>query len=90
MRVILRQRIGQRGGGGIRLLGFLGVDHGDQEVVELREVLVQLVGLLPPRQPVGEHLVRVGGDAEVVHREECREHREQQPAPAPRTAHGDG
>ena len=32
MRVILGQRVGQRGGGGIGLLRLLRVDHRDQQV----------------------------------------------------------
>ena len=80
MRVILGDRGGQRGGGGVGFLRFLGVDHRDQQVVELREVLVQFVGLLPPRQRLGEHQVGVGADAEVGDREPGGEHGKQQSA----------
>ena len=42
MRVILRHRVGQSGSGGVRLLRLARIDHRDQQVVELREVLVEL------------------------------------------------
>ena len=43
MRVILRQRIGQRGGGGIRLFRLARIDDRHEQVSELGELLVQLV-----------------------------------------------
>ena len=80
MRVILRQRVGQRGGGGVRLLRLARVDHRDQQVVELREILVELVGLLPPWQAAGEHPVGVGADIEMRHRVEGGQRGQQQAA----------
>jgi hypothetical protein len=67
VRVILCQGIGQRGGGGIRLLWLARIDHSHQQIAELREVLVEFVGLLPPRQAAGEHAVGVGADVEMRH-----------------------
>ena len=80
MRVILRQCIGQPGGGGIRLLRLARIDDRYQQIVELREVLVQLVGLLPPRQAAGEHPVGVGADIEMLHRVEGGHRSQQQTA----------
>ena len=80
MRVILRQRVGQRGGGGIRLLRLARIDDRHQQIVELRELLVELVGLLPPRQAAGEHAVGVGADIEMRHRVEGGQRGQQQTA----------
>ena len=56
----------EAGGGGFGFFGGLGVDDGDDEVVELGEELPHF-GLLPlPGQGGGEQLVDIGGDAEVV------------------------
>ena len=68
MHVILGQRVGERGGRGICLLGLMRIDHRHEQAGELRERLIELGGLLPPGQAAGEHAVGVGANAEVCDR----------------------
>ena len=71
--VIGGQLGGQCGGGGVRLLGILASITATRRSRELREVLIELDGALPPGQGFREHLVGVGADAEAVHRHPGRE-----------------
>lgn len=68
------QRRGQIRRGGIGFLRLLRVDHGDQQVVELRKIAVEHGGALAPRQTGVEQVIGVGPDAEMVRRVEARQH----------------
>src|SRR5437016_9960030 len=60
--------LGERGGGGLRLLRLSRIDDGDQKILELGKQLFEHLGALTPRQASGEHLVGVGRDAEMTGR----------------------
>ena len=62
MRGVGLQRRGEAGGGGVRHLRRVGVHHRHQQVVELREQVLQLGFPLLPRQSRGEQAVHVGRD----------------------------
>ncbi len=68
MRLVGGQPGGEFVGSGVGLLGDAGIDHGDQQVTELREVAVHLHRLLPPGQRRLEQQVGVGADAEMGRR----------------------
>ena len=66
------------GGGHLRLLRHLGVDHGDDLVVELRERPVERDLVLAPGQGTREQRIGVGGDAQAVRGQEERPRPQQQ------------
>src|SRR5271165_3802287 len=68
MLAVAGQRLGERGGGDVRLFRFFCVDDGDQKILELLKQLLEHLGPLPPRQARCEHLVGVRRDAKMTSR----------------------
>ncbi len=65
-RMVLGQSVGQGRGGGLGFLGLRGLDRDHQQIVELREVARELLGMLPPREFARKHFGRIGGHAEMA------------------------
>ena len=68
MLVVGGQSPGERSRCDVGLLGFLRVDNRDEKVGKLRELFLEHLGALPPRQARREHFIGVGRDAEVTGR----------------------